>query len=74
MRSSSERFLPPAVIQIFGALIVTAITVAGLIGVGNPTILLAVLATATGFVLLGGFYEKLRHDVRDAIEPPDSTR
>lgn len=56
--------------QIFGALIVTAITIAGLLGKGNPTILLAVLGVAAGFVLLGGFYEKIKADVTRAITPP----
>lgn len=69
-RPSHNSFLPPIFIQTFGAIIVTAITVAGLFGVGNPTILLAVLGVAAGFVLLGGFYERIKHDMAKALEPP----
>lgn len=68
-RSSQDRYLPPIVIQIFGGLIVLAITTAGLLGKGNPTILLAVLGVAAGFVLIGGYYEKIRSDVIQAITP-----
>lgn len=70
-RSPQDRYLPPIVVQIFGVVIVIAITVAGLLGQGNPTILLAVLGVAAGFVLLGGFYEKIKADVTRAIAPPD---
>lgn len=69
-RPSQDSFLPPIVIQAFGAIIVTAITVAGLLGIGNPTVLLAVLGVAAGFVLLGGFYERIKHDMAKALEQP----
>jgi hypothetical protein len=72
-RPSQDSFLPPIFIQAFGAVIVTAITVAGLLGKGNPTILLAVLGVAAGFVLLGGFYERIKHDMVKAMQPPEDS-
>lgn len=68
-RSSQDRYLPPFVIQIFGGLIVLAVVAAGFLNMGNPTILLAALTVAAGFVLIGGYYEKIRSDVIDAVTP-----
>lgn len=73
-RSSQDRYLPPIAIQIFGALIVVVVTVAGLFGLGNPTIMLAVLALAGSFVLIGGYYEKIRGDVVRAVSPDADKR
>lgn len=66
-KSSQDRYLSPRVIQIFGMLLVLGITVAGVVGKGNATILLAVLGLAGGFVLLGGFYERIKADVLKAV-------
>lgn len=62
--------MPPVLIQIFGVLLVTAITAAGIVQ-KSDTILLAVLGLTGGFVLLGGFYEKVRRDVARALDPGD---
>ncbi len=69
-RSSSESSLPLVVIQVFGLLIVTAITVYG-IAEKKTEILLAVLAFAGAAVGIGGYFEKVRHELVDAVTPPD---
>ncbi len=61
--------MPLVVIQGFGILVVTAILVAGVLGVGDRTILLAVLGVAGSFVALGGFYEKANRAVKRALDP-----
>lgn len=73
-RSSQDQYLSPRTIQTFGILLVLGIAVAGVFGKGNATILLAVLGLAGGFVLLGGFYEKIKSDVLKAVQPPEQDR
>lgn len=39
---------------------------------GNATIILAVLGFAGGCVMVGGFYERANHDVKEAMDSPPS--
>lgn len=44
-----------------------AILVVGIVTL-DRTILLAVLGFGGGCVMIGGYYEKIRHDVREAMQ------
>lgn len=44
-----------------------AILVVGIVTL-NVTILLAVLGFAGGCVMIGGYYEKIRHDAQEVLE------
>ncbi len=68
-RSSQDRPLPLIYIQVFGILVIAAITVAGILGKGNAAILGPVLAVVAGFVLAGGYYEKARSVMAAALDP-----
>ncbi len=67
-RPSHDSTLPPVVIQVFGLVIVTAITAYAIVAKSSE-ILLAVLALAGGAVGIGGYFEKARRHVEDAITP-----
>jgi hypothetical protein len=73
-RPSQDRFLPPWAIQVFGMLTVAAIVAAGILEVGDPTVLLGALTLAGGFVLLNGIYERLRQTAERKLEAPDEDR
>lgn len=73
-RSSQDRSLPLIYIQLFGILVIAAITVAGILGRGNAAILGPVLAVVAGFVLAGGYYEKARSEIAKALGQPDRDR
>ncbi len=68
-RGSQDRSLPLIYIQVFSCLVIAAITVAGILGMGNVAILAPVLAVVGGFVMAGGYYEKARSVMAEALDP-----
>ncbi len=50
--------------------IVALVAGAGVLDVGDSTVLLGVLALAGGFVMLNGIYERMRHSMEDRVSQP----
>jgi UPF0716 family protein affecting phage T7 exclusion len=69
-QSPHGRSLPPIFIQVFALAIVTALTVAAIIGKNTP-LLLAILAFAGGVVGVNGYFGKIRQDLESAFPPSD---
>ncbi len=57
-----------SVIQGFGIVCVIAVLAAGMLQIGDRTILLAVLGLAGGFVVLDGFQQKADRTMRRALD------
>ena len=66
--NSHERPLSPVIIQVFGGAIVLAVLVYGFV-TKDATIVLAVLGFGGGCVMVGGYYERANHDMKQEIEP-----
>ncbi len=73
MRPSQNSVLPPIFIQVFALVIVTAITAYAIVR-RDSAILTIVLGLVGGFVLLGGYYERIKGDMQRAFEPLDSEK
>ncbi len=67
-RQTQDKALPLSVIQGFGIVCVIAVLIAGMLQIGDRTILLAVLGLAGGFVVLDGFQQKADRTMRRALD------
>ncbi len=69
-RPSGDRdVLPRSTVQRFGMLLVIVVLGAALLQVGDMALLGAVLTAGMTCVLLGGAYEKARHEMERVLAP-----